>query len=439
MNNRELNFTRRHFIRYAAGSTLWLSLKDNAVAKVATPIDKVDGLSIRHVRVGKPTGLSNNRGDTWAVAWGDDGHLYVPSNDGPGFYGSEFHAVDTKSVLTPEQRRQFESDPEGAVKTVTADQLKQMDRLETNPMHIVFNRLTGNDPLNLTGESITRLPDFNAVDCAERDPLPFWLAGPDGRTWKSSGCISVDGTLYWAISRHNYGNVWGRTCTRQSAVNASIIMSVDYGKTWMRSAKDNYETPMFSGSFFATPYFIDYGKSQVAAHGADRYIYAISNNGYWDNGDTLVLGRVLRDRIGRLNGADWEFFTGGVHGDGMDNANWVGNAALATPILGAPGEFGETAAAYLPARQRYLMISWYFPACSGHVKGASKTSVWDFYEALTPWGPWTRIGTHTWLTEGFYCPVICPRFQSDSRVFAFTAGFPGKEVYRLTIVPIDLE
>src|ERR1700723_3350291 len=68
MNNRELNFTRRHFIRYAAGSTLWLSLKDIAVANVATPLDKVDGLSIRHVRVGKPTGLPNNRGDTWAVA-----------------------------------------------------------------------------------------------------------------------------------------------------------------------------------------------------------------------------------------------------------------------------------------------------------------------------------------------------------------------------------
>jgi hypothetical protein len=64
---------------------------------------------------------------------------------------------------------------------------------------------------------------------------------------------------------------------------------------------------MFPGGQFATPYFIDYGRSRPNVDGADRYVYAISNNGFWDNGDTLILGRVLRTKLGALNGVDWEF------------------------------------------------------------------------------------------------------------------------------------
>ena len=58
---------------------------------------------------------------------------------------------------------------------------------------------------------------------------------------------------------------------------------------------------------------------------------------------------------------------------------------LATPILSAPRRFGETGAVYLPARRRYMMIRWYFSACSGHFSGASKETIWEFYEAPHPW------------------------------------------------------
>src|SRR6266436_1002990 len=48
--------------------------------------------------------------------------------------------------------------------------------------------------------------------------------------------------------------------------------------------------------------------------GMDRYVYATSNNGFWDNGDNYILGRVLRSKIGALKAADWTFYQGG---DGM--------------------------------------------------------------------------------------------------------------------------
>ena len=37
---------------------------------------------------------------------------------------------------------------------------------------------------------------------------------------------------------------------------------------------------------------------------ADRYVYALSNNGFWDNGNNQVLGRVPRDQIGALKASD---------------------------------------------------------------------------------------------------------------------------------------
>ena len=53
---------------------------------------------------------------------------------------------------------------------------------------------------------------------------------------------------------------------------------------------------MFPGKLFPSPYFICYGQQrhEAVADGSDKYIYALSTNGFWDNGDKLILGRVLR-------------------------------------------------------------------------------------------------------------------------------------------------
>jgi hypothetical protein len=70
---------------------------------------------------------------------------------------------------------------------------------------------------------------------------------------------------------------------------------------------------MFPGRLFSTPYFIqyDYGHGETAVDNANEYVYATSNNGFWDCGDDMVLGRVARSKLALLSGKDWEYYIGG--------------------------------------------------------------------------------------------------------------------------------
>ena len=97
--------------------------------------------------------------------------------------------------------------------------------------------------------------------------------------------------------------------TRQTALNASLIKSTDRGRTWTRSAQENYEHPMWPGGSFGAPFFVHYGRNggQVEQDRATQYVYACSTNGFWNDGDSLILGRVLRSQLSRLNSADWEY------------------------------------------------------------------------------------------------------------------------------------
>jgi hypothetical protein len=190
--------------------------------------------------------------------------------------------------------------------------------------------------------------------------------GPDGCTWKSSGCTFIDDALYLVVARHKYGETSGDPQRRQTAQNASIIKSIDFGRTWTRPAAVNYQAPMFPGRRFATPYFIEFGREGWAHANVGDFVYALSNNGFWDCGDDVVLGRVARSKIGLLNGSDWEFFTGG---DGGRRTSWTKNMMDAKPVLSEPGRFGMGGAVYLHAQRRYFMIGWFYPAGEGKWKG----------------------------------------------------------------------
>lgn len=342
------------------------------------------GQPIGPVVVDEPIVFPNSHGDTWVAAWAADGNVYSPSNDTEG----------------------FDKQPGG---------------------NIAFHRLAGDDVRKLKGVSLNMMPDYGK-----------WAeAGPDGCTWKSSGCYAVDGVIYWVVARHTYGDKGTDPKKRQTAANASIIKSTDFGKTWTRSARENYDKPMFAGGRFATPYFVEYGRDgRASVDNADNYIYAISNNGFWDNGDNMILGRVARARIGDLNASDWEFYVGG---DGMDAAAWSHDMNKAGLVLDAPGKLGMTGSVYVAALKRYLMIGWYFPAGSDWVDVEKpKSTVWDFYEAAKPWGPWTRIGSKEYQPEGYYSPQICPKFTSDDgrRLFAMTAGdWRDPKYYHFTVIP----
>jgi hypothetical protein len=296
--------------------------------------------------------------------------------------------------------------------------------------NLYFCRVIGSNPKDLTGETINTMSDYRL----------HGEKGPDICTWKSSGCISVDGALYVLVARHKYGEESGDPHRRQTAQNASIIRSTNGGKTWLRAAQDNYDKPMFPGSHFAAPYFINYGQDgkEAVADQSDRYVYGLSNNGFWDNGDFMVLGRVLRSKIARLKGSDWEFY---IKGNGAHDSSWTPDASKARPVLKNPGHLGSTGAVYLPAQKCYLMIGWYYPLGGGKVPGASVETHWDFYTAPHPWGPWKTVGSHVFKPEGYYCPGACPKFTSadGSTIWVFTAGdWNNPDVYRLTAVPLTL-
>jgi hypothetical protein len=363
---------RREFIVLLAGVPLAPILRALVVPAVA----------IHSVELDEPVVVAESHGDTWAPTVASDGNLYSPSDDTYGFR----HATDS---------------------------------------NIAFNRLEGADPMRLEGTTVNPMLDYGRSA----------LEGADGCTWKSSGCTFIDGAFYWVVARHKYGETSGDGQFRQTAANASIIRSSDFGRTWVRSARENMERPMFSGRHFATPYFIHYPERRLHDDGADLSVYAISNNGFWDNGDRMILGRVLRSKIAALRGEDWEYYTGG---DGLAASAWTTKMEEAKPVLHNPGKLGMTGSVYLPERRRYLLIGWYYPAGGGKAKDACTYTVWDFYEAPKPWGPWRQIGSHQFSPQGYYSPQICPKFLSRERAFIWTAGnWNDPKYYLLTVVPIE--
>lgn len=138
----------------------------------------------------------------------------------------------------------------------------------------------------------------------------------DNATWKACGQECIDGNFYCFVSRNVYGSESGDPSGRQTAFNSSLIKSTNRGLTWTRSAQTNYDSPMWPGPRFATPFFFHYGKNggNVTVDNANNYVYAISTNGFWNCGDNMILGRVLRSKIANLSAADWTYYT---DGDGM--------------------------------------------------------------------------------------------------------------------------
>ena len=355
-----------------------------------------DDSSIHSVTVGQICPVVASQGDTWDLAWTRHDSLCSPSNDTYGFHG-------------------------------------------VGSGNIMFNRIDGDDPTKLDGRTVNMMADYGH-GCAH-------LA--DGCTWKSSGCIALDGVLYWLVARHMYGGDLGDRGdrdNRQIAHGSTFIKSTDGGKTWTPSAQQNYEHPMFPRSRFATPYFIQYGQDghEAWADKSDLYVYALSNNGFWDNGDYMILGRVLRSKMPNLSADDWQFYT---NGDGAADNAWSSNIYDAQAVLCNPDHLGMTRAVYLPKHQCYFMIGWYYPNGGGklddpHNGPAHVKTNWDFYVAPHPWGPWRVVGSHTWTPQGYYCPGVCPKFNSpdESTIWAFTAGdWTNGAAYKLTAVPLSIK
>jgi hypothetical protein len=236
--------------------------------------------------------------------------------------------------------------------------------------------------------------------------------GPDGGNWKTMNTYSVDGALYMFVTRCFYP--WGSNDPkrRHNFENSSIIKSTDYGRTWTRAGAENYAKPMFPGKRFGTPYFVWYGKDGAAGvDNADKYIYAVSNNGHFENGDDYVLGRVLRSQLPHLSAADWSFYR---TGDGMQEASWTANLSQARPILAHPEQSSMTGMTYIEGLRRYVMVVWHYHRDNFEqgIKDKDLGTVLEFFEAPKPWGPWNKVKTFDSGHLGWYAPIIGQRFQT---------------------------
>ena len=333
----------------------------------------------------------NSNGDTWDPFWADDDNLYAFNCDGRGF-GKEGR-------------------------------------------NLAFNRLGGDSPSTLSGTMVNTMDEYGKTAKKEADKA----------TWKACGQECIDSVFYAFVSRNAYGVDSGDYWLRQTAFNCSLIKSTDKGLTWSRGAAENYAHPMWQGPSFGAPFFVHYGKNggNVKQDGADRYVYAASTNGFWNDGDSYILGRVLRKKLPELNSADWQYFVGG---NGDEPESWSPSIRDARPIIEQRTHCGQSGPCYIPALGLYLMIVWY---------NTEKLTKWfepnemryDFYQAQHPWGPWTEVRSYSdrFLSPGhMYGPSLCAKFQrvegTDVHMTLFTSGCPFDDVpagiYKAWAIPV---
>lgn len=336
----------------------------------------------------------DSNGDTWDPFWADDGQLYSFNCDGRGF---------------------------GKVQ-----------------QNLAFNRFDGETLHSLVGVQINPMSKYG----------PANQRGEDHATWKACGQECVDGVFYAFVSRNVYGNESHDALMRQTAFNSSLIKSMDRGLTWQRTADENYARPMWPGPKFGAPFFVHYGKNggSVDRDGASEYVYATSTNGFWNDGDSLNLGRVKRKALPRLDASEWEYFTGG---DATSSEGWSKHIDSAAPLLERPAKCGQTPICYVHALGIYLLISWYNPAILTKWFEPGEMC-YDFFQAEHPWGPWSLIRSisDSFLAPGshMYGPSLCSKFQesdgSEVRLAMFTSGCQFEDnpsgIYKAWTIPVVL-
>jgi len=369
----------------AAGSRL-------ASAPAASPATRLTQIfpDLNHIHK-----WDDSNGDTWDPFWTDDGNLYAFNCDGRGF------------------------GPKGRGR------------------NLAFNQLAGEASDALTGSQVNSMDEYG--ESSKR--------GADGATWKACGQECIDGAFYAFVSRNTYGDQSGDPLMRQTAVNSNLIKSTDRGLTWTRTADENYAQPMWPGPAFGAPFFVHYGQDggRLTRDGADRFVYASSTNGFWNDGDSYILGRVERTKLAALRSADWSYYSGG---DGARGTNWSAKIADARPILSSPAHCGQGPICFIPTLRLYLLIAWY---------NTAKMTKWfepnrmqyDVYQAEHPWGPWEFVSSFDdsfISSRHMYGPSLCARFQrragSEVHMTMFTAGCPFEDVpqglYKMWEIPLIL-
>lgn len=227
----------------------------------------------------------------------------------------------------------------------------------------------------------------------------------------------------------------------------SMIFSPDHGLTWnTQTSPATFTTTGGLNSPYTArmwpngpPY---YDASQFVMQGADdgtlgyatasnrvlnanAYIYGISGvvtgTGSGSSAaDSYSLWRVPRSQIADLKPSEYQFYVGG---DGTQPSAWSSTQTSAASILtndcnganlpATPGCLGEASVQYVPALNRYLLVTYYWV---NGVGTAAHTKVLA-YDAPAPWGPFTLVTTVDYPTQGYYDHII---LQADALAATFS-------------------
>ena len=310
-------------------------------------------------------------GDTYPMTWAADGNTYVSCGDSN--WGKKFDGLD-------------------------------IERFE-------------GDPLNYKIKKVNEMRGYTG-------------GGGDGV--KPCGMISVKGVLYLAFQNllRNKPPVYG-SCSQHGS-DAMIVSSRDFGKTWTPDIKKIKE-PMFPGSAFGGPAFINSGKDNKNAR--DNYVYAVSGD-QWDNGSNLRLGRVPKDKIASRE--SWEFVTGITR----DNrAEWSRDLKKAVSVLFSDRKISLPDMVYIAPLKRYLLLTW-----SLHLDfDPDFGSALYIYESPEPWGPFTLVHYEKMWEEKVvnpYCPRIPLKWMSKDGLngwLQFSGNWaPNSQYYRSHIRPFKI-
>jgi len=326
--------------------------------------------------------LHKGDGDMWPLTWASDGDLYGAAGDNMG-----------------------------------------------SPMN--FWKITGEPGWSLIVERVDNLPMDPAVYCQKPN-----VDRKNGI--KPASLLSLNGMLYFALENHNYGD--NPSFNRQHNINAWIITSTDFGKTWNRSA-----TPedFFTGRL-ASPHFLQFGKDYSSAR--DEYVYAYfpaadDGNSYWENGDYLLLGRVPKDKI--LARGAWEFYTGA---DKSGQPTWNRDDKLAQPVFRYYHMTGENHVSFNRGIKRYLMGNYGFMDDNGNPRPYHQSwpqsvypSQLTLYEAPEPWGPWSLFyQDDNWGTYGDYQPSFPTKWMSEDGKTLWMVSAGTYDDYNFTVQKLTL-
>jgi hypothetical protein len=258
---------------------------------------------------------------------------------------------------------------------------------------------------------------------------------------KPAGLLCIHGVLYMAVELHNYGD--NPSFNRQHNIQAWIITSTDYGKTWKL---DDSPTNMFTGRL-ASPHFIQFGRDYAGAR--DEFVYAYfscadDGQSYWENGDQMLLGRVNRYRL--LERQAWEFYTGL---DGSGKPHWIADERQARPVFRYPSMTGENHVCFNPGLGRYLLGNYAFLDEKGNPRPYHATDAWPqsalrsqltLFEAREPWGPWLMFYKNdAWGTYGDYQPSFPTKWISADGCTMLMASSGSFDDYNLTLQKVTLE